>query len=85
MECCFILFHVFLLKYWGFSPFLFYNSPTNPLSLEVISARPHGNDWVVPVSLVSEAGLLQSTTAAGEMGVITVAALAQSPMWILCP
>lgn len=51
----------------------------------MISARPHGIDWMVPMSLVSGAGLLQSPTAAGEMGVITVAVLAQSPMWVLCP
>lgn len=36
-------------------------------------------------SFLGQVGLLQSSATAGETRVITVAVLAQSPVWISCP
>lgn len=75
--------HAFLHRYWGSTP-AFYNYFTTPCSLEVIHATACGHGWMLPVPVVSGADWF-ATAAPGDMGVIIVAALAQSLMQILCP
>lgn len=74
--------HVFFAQIRSF----FCSCSTTPLSLEMINSRPCGDGLIFPVPIISGEGW-SATKHCGYWrdGVMIVAALAQSPVWVLCP